>query len=163
MTLPAIRIGRIECKTWMMLVLGAALVGGCTTTPQLLPNSDPSLRKGVGEFAADAAKRQYKPDAPRGGEIAGRAQVGTWSDVLEVANLSDTDWDDVEIWVNKKYVLHVPKVEKSSSGKLVHATFRMLYDDAGHHFPTDNRKTRIEKVEIFKDGKMYDMKIQTAD
>jgi hypothetical protein len=163
MTFSAIRIGRIECKTWMMLVLGAALVGGCNGTPQLLPNADPNLRKDSVEFAADAAKRTYKADAPRGGEIAGRAQVGSWSDVLEVANLSDTDWEDVEIWVNKKYVLHVPKLEKSSSGKLVHATFYMLFDDSGHHFPTDNRKTRIEKVEIFKDGKMYDIKLQTAD
>jgi len=45
MTLLAIRFGRIECKTWMMLVLGAALIGGCNGTPQLLPNADPSLRK----------------------------------------------------------------------------------------------------------------------
>jgi hypothetical protein len=48
-------------------------------------------------------------------------------------------------------------------GKLERLTFQMLFDDAGNSFPTDNSKTRVETVEIYKDGKMYDMKTALAD
>jgi hypothetical protein len=141
-------------------------LAGCAGKPQLLPNRDSSLNKTAAQFAADAARRHpYKSDAPRGGEIAGRAQVGYWSDTLEITNLSDTDWDDFEVWVNKKYVIHVDHLAKPIAGSpnLVRFTFYMLFDDAGNSFPTDNRKTLVDSVEIYKDGKMYDMKKQQAD
>ncbi|HVT89739.1 MAG TPA: hypothetical protein VHD56_12860 [Tepidisphaeraceae bacterium] len=146
--------------------LGAMLLGaaaGCAGRPQILPNSDASLRRSSAQFAADAAKRHpYKADAPRGGEIAARAQVGYMIDQLEVANLSDTDWDDVEVWVNKKYVIYIPKVEKGADRVKV-INFRMLFDESGNSFPTDNTKTRIESVEVYKDGKMYDVTTKLAD
>jgi len=150
-------------RTGRCLFVLAGLVAtavGCAGRPAIY-SSDKALRKTSAEFAADAAKRQpYKADAPRGGEIAGRAQVGYMADVLEVANLSDADWDDVEIWVNKKYVVWVPKIAK---GNLERLTFQMIFDDAGHSFPTDNSTVRVKNVEIYKDGKMYDMKTQLAD
>jgi hypothetical protein len=138
-----------------------ALVVGCAGRPQILPNPDKALRKTSAQFAADAAKRfPYKADAPRGGSIAGRAQVGYMVDVLEVTNFSDQDWTDVEVWVNKKYVVSVPKIEKNGLRRF---TFQMIFDDAGSSFPTDNNKVRIETVEIFMDGKMYDVTKQLAD
>jgi hypothetical protein len=140
--------------------LGLA-IAGCAGRPEIFPNSDKSLRLTSAQFAADAAKRHpYKADAPKGGTIEGRAQVGYMADVLEVYNASNEDWNDVEIWVNKKYVVYVPKIEK---GTLKHFTFQMIFDDNGQSFPTDNSKIRIDTLEIYKDGKMYDMTTQLAD
>jgi hypothetical protein len=136
---------------------------GCAGRPSILPNTDKNLRRTSAQFAADAAKRHpYKADAPRGGEIAGRAQVGYMLDILEIVNLSDTDWNDVEVWVNKKFVVHVPLVEKGAQ-RVKRFTFQMIFDDAGNSFPTDNNKTRVESVELYMDGKMFDVTTKLAD
>lgn len=121
------------------------------------------MRRSAAQFAADAARRHpYKADAPRGGEVVGRAQVGYVLDRLEVVNLSDTDWNDVEVWVNKKYVVSVPKIEaKKQRTTLIN--FQMLYDEAGNSFPTDNNKVRVESVELYFDGKMFDVTTKLAD
>lgn len=146
-----------------VLGLSAGLFLGCAGRPSILPNADKTLRKTSAQFAADAAKRHpYKAEAPRGGEIAGRAQVGYMLDWLEVANLSDTDWTDVEIWVNKKYVVAVPLMEKGAA-RVTRFPFQMIFDDGGNSFPTDNNKTRIESVELYKDGKMFDVTTKLAD
>ncbi|HMB95261.1 MAG TPA: hypothetical protein VKK61_04405 [Tepidisphaeraceae bacterium] len=134
---------------------------GCAGRPSLLPNSDKSLRKTSTQFAADAAKRQpYKADAPRGGTIQARAQVGYMLDRIEIVNLSDAYWSNIEVWVNKKYVVFVPTMEK---GKLEVLPFQMIFDDGGNSFPTDNSKIRVESVELYKDGKMYDVTTKLAD
>lgn len=149
----------------IVTVLGllAGLIVGCAGRPEILPNSDKTLRKTSAQFAADAAKRHpYKADAPRGGEIAGRAQVGYMLDWLEVVNLSDTDWTDVEIWVNKKFVVAVNLMEKGAQ-RVKRFPFQMIFDDGGNSFPTDNNKIRIETVEIYKEGKMYDVTTKLAD
>lgn len=134
---------------------------GCSGRPSVFPNSDKALRKTSAQFAADAASRHpYKADAPRGGEASARAQVGYVTDKLEVVNLSDRDWQNVEVWVNQTYVVSVPSIPM---GKLKVFPFQMLYDGAGNSFPTRNEKTRIEKVELFMDGKMYDVTTKLAD
>ncbi len=144
-----------------LLVIAAASLLGCAGRPSILPNADKNLHKTSAQFAADAAKRQpYKADAPRGGTIAGRAQVDYTFDFLDVANLSDADWDNVEIWVNKRYVVFVPKLVK---GKLDRLPFQMIFDDAGNSFPTKNSGVRVEAVEIYKDGKMFDLTTKLAD
>src|SRR5256885_14240904 len=80
------------------------LLIGCAGRTQLIPNSDPALRRTSAQFAADAAKRfPYKADAPQGGNAKGRCQVGYTLNVLEITNLSEEDWNDVEIWVNRAY------------------------------------------------------------
>src|SRR5262245_42887010 len=113
---------QLSRSTVLMLV---GLLAGCAGRASILPNPDPELRKNSAQLAADAAKRfPYKADAPRGGQASGRAQVGYWADRLEVANLSDGDWTDVEVWVNQKYVCHAPKIEK---GKLVVLFFPMIF------------------------------------
>jgi hypothetical protein len=144
-----------------IVVSGAlfAVAAGCGGRVSYFPNSDPALRRKPAEFAADAASRHpYKADAPRGGEINGRAQVGYWVDHLDVANLSNADWDNVEVWVNQAYVVHVPKIPARRTWTF---NFEMLYDAAGHHFPTS--KTEIKKVEIYMDGRMYDVPVKLAD
>src|SRR5688500_9659229 len=49
----------------LLALLGGA---GCAETGNILPNSDPALRKPVAEFRADGVKRHpFKADAPAGG------------------------------------------------------------------------------------------------
>ncbi|MDW8263615.1 MAG: hypothetical protein RMJ35_13890, partial [Phycisphaerales bacterium] len=95
-----------------LMFLLAVLVG-CAQRPPIFLANDPALRRPSVELAADAVKRfPYKADAPRGGEAVGRAQVGYWLNVLEIVNLSDEDWNDVEVWVNKAYVAHLPSMPR---------------------------------------------------
>lgn len=145
------------------LLAAVLLTGGlgCAGRTEILPNSDKNLRRKPAEFAADAAKRfPYKADAPRGGEASGRAQVGYSLNVLEVINLSETDWNDVEIWVNQTHVVSLPVMER---GKLKRIPFQAIYDSNGAHFPTNNKTVRVQKVEILKDGTLFDLRTQLAD
>jgi hypothetical protein len=143
------------------ITAGAITTAGCAGRPSLLPNSDPALRKTSTQFAADAAARHpYKADAPRGGEIPSRAAVGYTLNQLDVINLSPEDWDDVEIWVNQKYVVHIPRMQKNKTETI---PFQMLYDDKGNYFPTDNSKILVKKVEVYKDGKMFDIPARLGD
>jgi hypothetical protein len=144
-----------------LVVLLASLLVGCAGRPQLFPNSDKSLQKTSTEFAADAAKRfPYKMDAPRAGIADARANVDYTFDTLDIVNLSDEDWTDVEVWVNQQFVVHLPKMENHV---LKHLTFQMIFNEGGFSFPTNNMKTRVEKLEIFHQGKVYDVKLQLAD
>ena len=148
-------------KPSFLLVIAVAVLAGCSGRPSLIPNPDKSLRKTSSQFAADAAKRHpYKKDAPRGGEAVARAQVGYTLNQLDVVNLSQEPWNDVEVWVNQKYVVFVPVMEPN---KLKTLNFQMLFDDQGNYFPTENKKTLVTKVEVFRDGKMYDVPVKLGD
>ncbi len=150
-------------KTVRLIVAGAVglTVLGCAGRPSLLPNREMGLRKTSTQFAADAAKRfPYKPDAARGGEAPARAEVDYMTCELAVANLSQEDWDNVELWVNQKYVVFVPKVQH---GKQVNLPFQMIYDDAGNYIPTTSLKVRVAKLEANMNGKMYDIPVRLAD
>ena len=142
------------------LIVALVAVTGCAGgRPSLIPNPDKNLRKASAQFAADAATRHpYKADVPRGGEAIARSQVGYVLDRLDVVNLSQEEWQDVEIWVNERYVVHLPKVEPHTL-KIIH--FQMLYDGKGNYFPTSNKL--ISKVEVFKDGKMYEVPVRLGD
>src|SRR4051794_40003928 len=136
------------------------ILAGCAGRPSLIPNSDKNLRRTSAQFAADAAKRHpYKSNAPRGGEAVARAEVGYMLKQITIANLSQEAWNDVEVWVNQKYVVALPAMEP---GKLKTINFQMLYDDQGNYFTTDN-KQMVDKVELFRDGKMYDVKVKLGD
>lgn len=146
---------------WMVLGLIASFGAGCAGRTSVMPNSDPALRKYSTQFAADAARRHpYKADAPRGGLAEARAQVGYVTDHLQIINLSKDEWKDVEVWVNGSYVVCVPTMPPLVLKKL---DFQMMYDADGNYFPTENEKTKVQKVEILLDGKMYDVTCHVAD
>ena len=145
----------------LVVAFAATLLAGCQGRPTLFPNPDPTLRKTSTQLAADSARRfPYKAEAPHAVETSARAQVAYSLNRLEVVNFSDEDWSDVEVWVNRKYVCHVPRME---SRKLKEVHFPMLYDEAGAYFPFDNKQTRVETVEIFRDGTMYAVTVKPAD
>jgi len=138
-----------------------ALVAGCADKPTMLPAADKNLRKTNAQFAADAAKRHpYKADAPRGGDATARGEVDYTLHELSVVNLSTETWNNVEIWVNQNYVVFVPAMPPNQLEKI---SFGMLFDDKGNALPAGNLKTMINKVEILRDGKMYDVKTKLGD
>jgi hypothetical protein len=145
----------------VVVALSVLLPVGCAGRPSLIPNREPGLRKTSTQFAADAAKRfPYKGNLPRGGEIAGRAEVDYMLNELVVANLSQEDWENVELWVNQKFVIFVPKIVH---GKQVNLPFQMIYDDAGNYIPTTSLKEKLTKLEAMMNGKMYDIPVRLAD
>ena len=76
------------------------------------------------------------------------------------ANLSQEEWDNVEVWVNRNYVVFLPKMEPN---KLKTLNFQMLFDEKGNYFPLDNKKVLVDKVEVYRDGKMYDVPVRLGD
>ena len=150
--------------TTLFLVLTATLAGCSNGSPSILPNPDPQLRKQSTQFAADAAAHHpYKADAPRGGKAQAQAAVNYGLDDIVVANLSNEDWKDVEIWVNQKYEITIPLIAKSSADKPMFEKlfFQAIFDEAGNHFPYS--KERVQKLEVYHDGKMFDVPLELAD
>ena len=141
-----------------LLCIMLMLLTGCQDTVSMIPNPDPELQKTRTEFARDAIARQYNADAPRGGKIKGGATVDYSDNVLHVANFTSEDWKDVEVWVNGQWVVFVPSIPKNAETSR-RLNFEMMYDRMGRHFPIDNtdEETMVKKVEIFRDGKMYEL------
>ncbi len=151
----SIRIGSL------IVGLAAAMVG-CDRRPSLIPNNDPALRKTSAWFAADAVKRHPFPTAaPFAGALNARADVEVMLDKLQIANFSDEEFTDIDVWVNHGYVVHVPKIEANVQGKPGTRTldFQMMFNDKGESFPTDNDKYPVNTVEIISNGKMYSIKV----
>ncbi len=145
----------------LTLIALAGLIVGCHDRPTLLPNPDPLLRKSSTAFAADAAKRfPYPASAEQAGTAVARAQVGYMLNRLEIVNLSEEEWTDVDVWVNRAYVVHLPRMEPKVLKRL---DFEMLFNDAGQHFPLKNDKVLVERVEIYQDGKIYNVPFAQAD
>lgn len=133
--------------------------GGCAAQPSLLPNPDPALRRTVAEFRADAATRSYPAEAPRGRGLEARSQIGYMAKRVDVANLSQQDWQNIEVWVNRRYVVFLPRIER---GTLRSIPFTALFDREGNHMPTDSRTFVVETVEVLLDGQLYDIKVTVA-
>jgi hypothetical protein len=137
--------------------VAAALLalGGCVEgRPTLLPNADSSLRKNSTQFAADAAKRTYEADAPKSDLTIARAQYNLMESQFDMANLTNWDWKNIEVWVNQKYVLSLPELTKNSGVAL---NFQLFYDSDGHHFETHWGGNPVKSLQIYADGKMYDV------
>ncbi|QOV89071.1 hypothetical protein [Humisphaera borealis] len=141
-----------------LLCITLALLTGCQDTVSMIPNPDPDLQKTRTEFARDAINRQYNTEAPRGGKIKGGATVDYSDNIMHVANFTNEDWKDVEVWVNGQWVVFVPNIPKNAETSR-RLNFEMMYDRMGRSFPTDNtdEATTVRKVEIFRDGKMYEL------
>ncbi len=140
----------------------AGVLAGCSGRVAVLPNSDKALRQTPAQFAAEAAKRSYPAELPDAGKANARAQVAYEVDQIQVINLSEEDWNDVELWVNHKYVVHLPVVE-SGKKRVKTVTFLMLYDDQGNPFPSNNRKQFIDSLEMVRDGSKYQIPLALAD
>ena len=148
-------------------ILVTAFLAGCAGRAELFPNSDPLLRKTSAEFAADAARRfPYKADAPRGGQAKAYAEAGYFLDRLDITNLSDTDWTDAEVWINGTYVVYLPRLEPK---KIKSLPFQAIYNEAGHSYPTHTGSwynpspLMITKVELYRDGKLYDVPVRASE
>ena len=149
---------RISASTFqhVFTIAVVALLAGCTTRPTFFSNADPALRKTSAQFSADAAKRNYETDAPRSGTANGAAEVDYGIHRLSIVNSSSEDWKDVEIWLNKKYVIFIPVVP-AQAAHVEMLDFKNIFDQNGNSFPTDSAVTPIDTVEMFKDGKIYSL------
>ena len=121
---------------------------------QSSPTPIPRLRKSSTELAADAAKRSYEIDAPKAGAAIARAQYNVMERQFEVANLSNSDWQNIEVWVNQRYVVCVPQFDRNTGKTL---NFELFYDAQGHHFETDHGNNPVRSLQIYQGGKMYDV------
>src|SRR6267142_187746 len=140
----------------------ALAMAGCTDRTTIFNNPDPNLRLTASELRGDAFPRfPYKEDAPKLRETKVRAQVIYPLNRMELVNFSGAEWDDVEVWVNHKYVCYIPKMQDRQL-KEVH--FPMLFDERGNNFPMNSNKGQIlvRNVEIFRDGKMYELTVEAS-
>ena len=149
----------------LLLLAGAVGCRDADRPTSLIPNSDPALRKTKREFSADALKRHpYHADAPRGGKAHGGATVDYELNTLQLANFTSEDWRNVEVWVNGQWVVFVPLIPaKAATAKTI--DFTMLYDPMARPFTAENttQETMVRKVDIYKDGKMYELAGLTAE
>jgi hypothetical protein len=143
------------CGGFILLAAFLALTG-CMGDgrPTLLPVADSNLRKSSAEFAADAARRTYEADAPKSNLTIARAQYNLMESQFDVANLTNWDWKNIEVWVNQKYVVSVPQFARNSGEAL---NFQLFYDNDGHHFDTHWGGNPVKSLQIYADGKMYDV------
>ena len=139
-----------------LIIAGLLILPGCSSDgqPTLLPNHDTSLRRTSAEFAADAAKRTYETDAPKGDGSIARAEYNLMERQFDVANLSSSDLKNVEFWINQKYVVSVPDFAPNTGKAL---DFELFYDADGHHFKTDHGNNPVRSLQMYHDGKMYDV------
>jgi len=151
-----------------LIRLGSLFVGlsilalGCAGRPSIIPNTDPALRKTSAWFAADAVKRFPFPSTqPFAGAWNGRADVDVMRDVVQIANFADEQLTDVDVWINRAYVVHVPKIEANKDGKPGTRTldFQMFFNEKGESFPTDNDKYPVNNVDILSGGSLYSIRI----
>ncbi len=144
--------------------ISCVMICSCTSRPSFVrsANADPALRKSNAEFAADASHRQYGANVPHAGYANGGCEIDYGFHYLSVVNSSSQDWNNVEIWVNKQYVIMIPKIAANAARAEI-VSFDMIYDSKGASFPTDSAKTPITSVEMYTDGKMFTLMTQLAD
>lgn len=152
---------KMNCRwTLIATVVLSGLLAGCQGTTALIPVADPDLKKSPPEFAADAAKRTYPATAPKGGEGLAQSEVDYFLNRIKLANLTDEDWKDVEIWVNQKYVCFIANWKAKDLKKV---NFQMFYDNSGQMFPTALKQGKVELVEILVNGKLLPVAKRLAD
>lgn len=144
-----------------VLGMGLLLAAGCQKRATVFPNSDPALNRTSQAFADDAKSRQpFKADLATGTKATGVARLDYTLEVVQLTNLSRQDWENVEVWINGKYVVYVPKIE---AGKLRTLSFKMFYDGAGRTIPpSKGNAPRVESVQILLDGVIYDVPMKAA-
>ncbi len=141
------------------LIATTCLVAGCHQTA-LIPNPDPTLRKSRSSFRADAAGRTYPADARKAKGLVARAQIGYHLKWVEVANLSEEDWTNVEVWIDGQYVAFVPSIPARTLKRI---EFQSIYDKDGKMLPTESQTYAVSKLEVLIDGTLYDVTVRPAD
>jgi hypothetical protein len=155
----------LNFPTTLLFAATLATLAGCAGRPSLIPNSDPALRKTSAQFASDAARRHpFNAGLPSGGTARGRAQVGYGRDTVEIVNLGTEDWQNVELWANRKYVVFIPRI-RAGADRVTTINFQMMFDANGHYFPLDNStpERMVRQLEIVRDGSIYSVPFAQAD
>jgi hypothetical protein len=143
----------------MASVVGLLMMG-CESTVSIVPNPDATLRKPPAAFAADASKRQYELDAPKESDKQFRADYALVLRQIDLANVSSSDCQNVEVWINEQYVVYCPEFSGKTDKTL---KFTMFYDQHGHRFDTQGGKNPIKILEVYRDGTMYEVINHVAD
>ncbi len=147
-------------------ILTTLVSAGCAQRPSIIPNSDPALNKKTAEFSADAVNRHpIKSDLPKAGAADGVAAINYTAETVQLANLSGESWENLEVWINGKYVVFVPKVEP---GKLRTLNFSMFFDGRGNAIPKATKEQkelspRVASVQVLRNDAWYDMPLKLAD
>lgn len=138
-----------------------SVIIGCAGRPALFPNSDTNLRKTSAQFAADSARRFPYPAYIPSGTAKGVAAVDVQLDTVQLTNQSDEDWTNIDVWLNKAYVVHVPKIEAKRGLRTLN--FQMFFNDKGDSFPTNNLKHPVNTIEIVMNEKLWTVKNKLAE
>src|SRR4051812_18116171 len=164
---PSLKGSTMRIATSLKSALAAAAIvlalAGCTDRTTMFDNPDPNLRLTASEMRGDALGRfPFKEETPKVRETQVRAQVIYPLNRMELVNFTGSEWDDVEVWVNRQYVCHIPKMQDRQL-KEIH--FPMLFDQKGNNFPMNSNKGKmlVKNVEILRDGKLYQLTVETAD
>src|SRR6202000_658601 len=120
---------RIVIALFCVIALAA-----CTQRPPFMTNTDPALRKSSAQFAADAAHRHYPTTAPTAGPANGRCEIDYGIHRISIENSSNEDWDNVELWINQKYVVLLPKVAAHAE-RVTWVGAQSIFDDHGDYYP----------------------------
>lgn len=156
-------ISRIATVALLFVASLSVLSLGCAQRPTVFPNSDAKLNKKSAEFAADAVNRHpYKSDLPNAGKADGVAAIDYTLGTLQLANLSNEAWDNLEVWINEKYVVFVPAVE---AGKLRTLNFKMFFDGRGNTIPkaVKGAPPRIASVQVLRNNAWYEVPTKLAE
>lgn len=141
--------------------VAAGMLAGCRSGyTTVLPNKVESLNRKPAEFAADAAKRTFPEDLPTARTQQFRAETQYTFDTLDLVNLTGGPLNDVEVWVNRKYVVFLPTLPDR---EIVTIPFVTIYDDAGHHFPLNNSQVQVQSVHVLTDGELLEVPTDIAD
>jgi hypothetical protein len=157
-----VRINRIITAASMGFALLTTI--GCSGQVSMVPNSDKSLRKTPAQFAADAvARHPFPSDLVEAGDANGQARVDYQFDTVQVVNLSDEDWTNVDVWADRTHVVNVPTL--AGGGKRATTLhFQMMFDAQGNHYPINNyaAERQIRRLEVVRDGKVYQIPLNLA-
>jgi hypothetical protein len=149
-------------KTLALGLLIGGLLAGCEVKPSVVPTFDTALDRTSAQYAADAVKHfPFKADLPKGQTHPARALVDYSLDFLDFTNLSKQNLTNLEIWINRQYVMSLPLLK---SGDIKRLNFRMFYDDQGDHFPLNNNLEKggviVRQLEMIEDGKIYEVPVR---
>jgi len=129
-------------KTGLMLgtlALSSMLLVGCNSGNEYHPNAEPT------QLSAYAATKPYPANAQAQEDSRITAVVNGQSGQLTIRNFSGGPLQDVDVWINQAYVLHVNHIGANGSISLSPADFYNANGQSlGKTPPEGIRKVQIE-------------------